>query len=440
MAPAGVAVDFSVGAPAFSPYGSVSRGSVKRVVPEVPLPVVTVNAPPPVPDFAQLYKVNVPQGMVFAGVGQSQITLVRPPKSNVLLDRLQMLYQWYTGMVSHSHGRLEYSYSPIGDPEPPVCVIRDIGAIWELELLSHFLDKPELNDVVEHSLDYFTKALIPLPPADGVFLNPRFLGEPSTIAHSAMLLLSLVWDNVRRHITITTKVANALLFQQRADGSFKVHFSDDEDGALWMYGCEALCALAEAYRWLQEPRYAHSVDGALRFYDSQVFLPGFVDLQLLPFFVAWQCHACRLMFDSAGDNKTWGFAPPSGIQHRFADYAYRMADKLVGEGFFEDLTRSPPVTCVAVASALEGLNDAYAMAKVLKDERRFTTYEKCIRDGLVYLMGLQCTRGYGCPEKEKGGFALTPLSRNQRVDFSGPAARAYMKTLTNGIKPPIPVV
>lgn len=37
----------------------------------------------------------------------------------------------------------------------------------------------------------------------------------------AMLLLSLVWDNVRRHITITTKVANALLFQQRADGSFK---------------------------------------------------------------------------------------------------------------------------------------------------------------------------------------------------------------------------
>lgn len=61
MAPAGVAVDFSVGAPAFSPYGSVSRGSVKRVVPEVPLPVVTVNAPPPVPDFAQLYKVNVPR-------------------------------------------------------------------------------------------------------------------------------------------------------------------------------------------------------------------------------------------------------------------------------------------------------------------------------------------------------------------------------------------
>lgn len=345
-----------------------------------------------------------------------------------------MLYDWYTGMVSSSHGRLEYSYSPIGDPEPPVCVIRDMGAVWELELLSHFLDKPDLNDVVEHSLDFFTKGIIRLHEADAYIMDPRFIGEPSTVAHSAMLLLGVLWDNVRRYTSIPVQVANGILYQQRPDGSFKVHFGEEEDGPMWMYGCEALCALAEAYRWLRDARYARSVDQALRFYDGKVFLPGFVDAELLPFFVSWQCHACRLMFDAAADADVWGFAPASGIQHRFADYAYRLVDKLIADEFFEDLTRTPQVTCVAMAASLEGLNDAYAMAKVLKDARRVQAYEKAIRTGMVYLMGLQCVRGYARPEKEKGGFGLTPLLRNQRVDFSGPAARAMMKTLTNGIK------
>ncbi len=37
-----------------------------------------------------------------------------------------------------------------------------------------------------------------------------------------------------------------------------------------MYGCEALCALAEAYRWLRDVRFARSADEAMRFYDTQV--------------------------------------------------------------------------------------------------------------------------------------------------------------------------
>eukprot|EP00668_Euglena_longa_P028756 GGOE01036077.1.p2 GENE.GGOE01036077.1~~GGOE01036077.1.p2 ORF type:complete len:225 (+),score=43.19 GGOE01036077.1:657-1331(+) len=158
------------------------------------------------------------------------------------------------------------------------------------------------------------------------------------------------------------------------------------------------------------------------------------------FFTSWQCHACRLMFDAADDTNVWGMAPASGIQHRFADYAYRMVDRLISDGFFEDMTRSPPVTVVAVAAAVEGANDAFAMATALLDEGRAKQYAKCIRTGLQYLLGLQATRPLGRPEKEIGGFGLTPHLRNQRVDFCGPAARAIMKTLTNNIKPLFPAV
>eukprot|EP00667_Euglena_gracilis_P008971 EG_transcript_9106 len=407
-------------------------------------PIVTevYGIAPPVPSNTQLHNVSIPSGYVFAGYSPLPATVVKSRKqpTNQLLERLKLLHAWYKGMVSSAHGRLEYSYSPIGDPEPPICVIRDMGAVWELALLGHFLDNPELNDVIEHSLDFFCRGVIPNRELDTVIMDPEFIGEPSTIAHSAMLLLSLLWDNIRRNNKITRQVAGGILHQQRPDGSYKVHFGDEEDGPMWMYGCEALCALAEAYRWLRDATYAQSADRAMRFYDSQVFVPGFVDGQLLPFFTSWQCHACRLMFDAADDSNVWGLAPASGIQHRFADYSYRMVDRLISDGFFEDMTRSPPVTVVAVAAAVEGANDAFAMAKALLDEGRAKQYEKCIRTGLQYLLGLQATRPLGRPEKEVGGFGLTPHLRNQRVDFCGPAARAIMKTLTNNIKPLFPVV
>lgn len=43
------------------------------------------------------------------------------------------------------------------------------------------------------------------------------------------------------------------------------------------------------------------------------------------------------MFDAADDSNVWGLAPASGIQHRFADYSYRMVDRLISDGFFEDI-------------------------------------------------------------------------------------------------------
>src|SRR5262249_36397222 len=60
-------------------------------------------------------------------------------------DRLRLMFDWYTGMVDESTGRLLYLYDPendatIGDGE----LIRDIAAIWDIEVLSASLGRDEL--------------------------------------------------------------------------------------------------------------------------------------------------------------------------------------------------------------------------------------------------------------------------------------------------------
>jgi hypothetical protein len=62
-------------------------------------------------------------------------------------------------MVDESTGRLLYLYDPdndvmIGDGEP----IRDIAAIWDVELLSAFLRRDDLRPLIQRSLDHFQPA------------------------------------------------------------------------------------------------------------------------------------------------------------------------------------------------------------------------------------------------------------------------------------------
>ena len=69
-------------------------------------------------------------------------------RSGILSDRLRLMFEWYKGTVDESTGRLLYLYDPekdvtIGDGEP----IRDIGSIWDVEVLSVFLGRDDLSKV-----------------------------------------------------------------------------------------------------------------------------------------------------------------------------------------------------------------------------------------------------------------------------------------------------
>jgi hypothetical protein len=97
-----------------------------------------------------------------------------------------------------ARGRLLYLYDPeidvtIGDGEP----IRDIAAIWDVEVLSGFLGRGDLGSLIRRSLGHFGRLVV---ERDGyAIVAPP--GEQSSIAHSAFLALALACSEISSDTT-----------------------------------------------------------------------------------------------------------------------------------------------------------------------------------------------------------------------------------------------
>ena len=345
--------------------------------------------------------------------------------AELLAQRLELVYGWYEGMVNRDTGMLEYLYNPKTDTflrkKSP---IRDIASVWDVEMLSDFLDRHELGPLVEKSLQHYGDYLV---EREGyMILDPGRLEEPSSIAHSAFMILALLHappSNQTRRSQQIAALAEGILRQQRPNGSYKVYFHDLPDEGEELYAGEGMLALLEAYRQLQDIRYLQSVERGFSYYDAQYFRRGRVAKDILVFFANWQSQACRLLFE---------YTQSARIKQDVADYVLRMHDQIIERRFYENVERHPTEqVSVEVACALEGINDAYALIHA-SDDKRAKRYRDCICIGLTYLLGLQCTRNGR--ERERGGFGLTLENRTQRIDITGHAASAFMKSGGNGIE------
>jgi hypothetical protein len=112
-------------------------------------------------------------------------------------------------------------------------------------------------------------------------------------------------------------------------------------------------------------------------------------------------------------------------------YLFSMHDRILDVGFFDRIAQDPErQISVEVACALEGLNDAYAVAVATHDGRA-DRYRLSICAGVEYLLALQCTRSESA--REIGGFGMSLRDRAQRIDVTGHAASVFLKALANGV-------
>jgi hypothetical protein len=336
-------------------------------------------------------------------------------------QRLELVYRWYTGMVNRDTGRFEYLYLPQSDRfVRENCPIREIATIWNVEVLGAFLGRGELRPVIETSLRHYCEYLV---ESDGaLILDSEHLREPSSIAHNAFLLLALLHAPLLDHRRVAG-LAEGILRQQRPDGSFKTYFSTRTDEGEELYPGEAMLALAKAHARTSDARYLSSATLGLGYYGAEYLRRGRVVDDLLVFFANWQSQAARAMAEST---------PDVTLRKNLMAYACRVHDRVIEQGFYEHVERHlDRQACVEVACALEGLNDAYALVRI-SDAKRAERYQRCIRAGLNYLLRVQCTEGG--TGRERGGFGMSLADRTQRIDVTGHAASALMKSLANGIE------
>ncbi|MGH8684832.1 MAG: hypothetical protein ACREUM_05710, partial [Nitrosospira sp.] len=171
--------------------------------------------------------------------------------AELLTQRLELVYRWYGDMVNRDTGMFEYLYIPQADTfvheKSP---IRDIASVWDVEMLSDFLNRHELRPLVEKSLRHYGDYLV---EREGhLILDPERLEEPSSISHSAFMILALLHPPPPRRTRQIAALAEGILRQQRPNGSYKVYFHDLPDEGEELYAGEAMLALLETYRQLQD--------------------------------------------------------------------------------------------------------------------------------------------------------------------------------------------
>jgi hypothetical protein len=346
-----------------------------------------------------------------------QVHHEKPPA--VLGDRLRLIFDWYKGMVDKPTGHLLYLYDPengstVGDGE----LIRDIGSIWDVEVLSAFLGRDDLRPLIRRSLDYFSRLLIEC----GEYAIVEPIGGPSSIAHSAVLALALARsefpDKMRRLVRLT----DGILRQQRKNGSYKIFFDAEPDSGEELYPAEAMLSLLEAYRLTRDARYLDSVERGFAHYKHAYYDRGRVDADYLVFFANWQSQAGRLLIEATTRPE---------IKHLVRAFLFELHDRVIERGFYDRVARRPEAqVCVEVACGLEGIADAYAVAASIGDGRT-GDYRRCILTALDFLMRAQ--RMTGCTSRERGGFGGSLAIREQRIDVTGHVASGFIKTVENGI-------
>jgi hypothetical protein len=358
------------------------------------------------------------------------MTVQRRPRGQVhdagpagaLGDRLRLIFEWYRGMVDERTGRLLYLYDPetdvtIGDGEP----VRDIAAIWDVEVLSAFLGRDDLLPLIGRSLADVARLVI---RRDGyAIVAPR--GEPSSIAHSAFLALALARSELPDRVQRLGPIVDGILRQQRPDGSYKIFFDVGPDSGEELYPAEAMLALLEAYRLTGDARHLDSVERGFTHYKREYYDRGRVQPDSLVFFANWQSQAGRRLFEATTSPR---------VKDVIRVFLFELHDRVIDGGFYDQVAGRPEAqACVEVACGLEGLADAYAIAAASQD-RRTEDYRRCMLTALGFLLRAQRTTD--CTDRERGGFGSTLVHREQRIDVTGHAASGFMKSLENGIDLP----
>lgn len=340
-----------------------------------------------------------------------------------LRERLDLVFGWYRGMLSGDTGRLVYVYDPeteetVADGNP----IRDIASVWDLEELGLFLRRTELVPAAEASLRYYLAQLS--DHGGGKILDPRPLGEPSGIAHSAFLILALLDSALPQRGEVVGALAEAILRGQRPDGSFRIYFGPEPDDGLEFYPGEAMLALLRTHEALPDPRLPASVAHAFRHYRAR-FTPAAVDPDLLVFHANWVAQYAVHLHE---------VAPDAALRAEVRDHVFALHDRVLAEGFYDALERYPArQATVEVACGLEGLGDALAIAEREGDGGRARAYRRCCGAAAAWLRDTQCVTG--CTARERGGFGATRTDRRQRIDVTGHVLGGWIRCVRAGIEP-----
>ena len=355
-------------------------------------------------------------------------TLTEP----LIEERLGLAGRWLLAHVNPTGRFVESQYDPasdtfLKDPNPT----KPLQALPAIARLATRLNQREVfRPLITQMLNRYVQSMT----SDGRGGSYVSLKGNATIAHNAFLILALAeWPEYPNRDALIRQLAQGIVHQQQPDGTYRTVFGElgtdrriNEDPGV------AMVALMRAYQLLHDPAFLASAEHAFLFYRGHWWRnPNSV-------FIPWQAQANLLLYQATA-------------QPRYADFTFEMTDWLLdvcqlthprypdeAGGFTNREQEARPDTS-STATYLQGVNAAYQLAKLTKQQKRLDTYARAIRLGTCFLLLTQLTNEHAFflknPRRAIGGFRQSLLRNFQRIEYLQYAAPALIAASENGLFP-----
>lgn len=336
---------------------------------------------------------------------------------------ISFLKDWFLNNVDPATNLLEYEYYPYKDEyaEDDNNHTRQLATLWALTELRAFLKTEALDGLIRQTTDYYVSR----ERVDGGHSYVAAEKDPQ-IGLNAFLIMALLNIELPGKEQVLKRLAQGIVFMQQADGSYRTNFISQGISAKDYLPGESMLALMKLYAVTKDRVYLDSVRKAFFYYRE--YWRGNKNTAFIP----WHTQVYYLLYRETK-------------QKEVADFVFEMNDWLIDNyqvfdsPYIDEIggyPRENPGGCTT-AVYLEGINNAYALARERGDVQHEKKYARSIELGTRFLLQAQFNEENSFyladPKKAIGGIRRTLTDNSQRVDYVQHSVMAMLKTYRNKI-------
>ncbi len=342
--------------------------------------------------------------------------------SKLLFERIALAKTWFLNNVNNRTERLQYMYYPSSDKySSSNNYVRQLATLWSITKLKDFFQDSSFDNLTKETLNYYLDYSVCIEDYSFIMIS-----DEAKLAYNAFLILSLLhvpdYPDNKKWLTL---LAKGIISLQNIDGSFNTYFVSDRNTGIDYYPGEAMLALIKLYNKTGERTYLDSVYKA--FYYYRRYWRNNKNTAFIP----WHSQIYFLLYKEIKDPqiKDFVFEMNDWLINNYQIYSDAYVDEI--GGFPKGNPRN------STSSYLEGITDAYLLARDIEDNLYINKYQNAIRLGVRFILLTQYTEDNAFyienQKRALGGFRHSLISNTQRIDYTQHAIMALMKIYNNGI-------
>ena len=346
-------------------------------------------------------------------------------KKETVRESIDLAGEW---MLNHLNedGSLNYKYEPSTDSYPDQNnMIRQTMGTWSLARLYTFTKDKKYLDAWNKNMQY---------NLDNYYVEDQehdfgyiLFDDKAKLGSAAFMLASILETKNPKYEEEKQKLINFIYYLQQDEGYFRTFYIPaDRNDNQYYYPGEALLAMMLLYEQTKDKEILKKVDKSFYFYREY-----FYDT-MNPAFVPWQTQAYYKAYLATG-------------KQEYADFVFEMNDWLVDVMVWDSLEPYPdylgryysaehpdygPSHAASTSVYIEGLSDAFKLAKKSGDTERAEKYRNAIILGIRSTIELQYGAGtmfyIENKDKARGGIRTTVTDNSIRIDNTQHSIMAFI--------------